>query len=76
MVDEVFHLQAAPKNPFHNGGGSGELPKKVMVEIEVIPQRFASLCIARNTAATPANAQPTDLDANHQDLVELPRFTG
>ena len=42
MVDEVFHLQGAPKNPFHNGGGSGKLPKGVMVEIEVIRQRFAN----------------------------------
>jgi hypothetical protein len=40
MIDEVFHLQGAPKNPFHNGGGSGELPQGVMVEIEVIRQRF------------------------------------
>ena len=40
MIDEVFHLQGAPKNPFHNSGGSGELPQSVMVEIEVIRQRF------------------------------------
>jgi len=39
------------------------------------PPRLASRRFAGNDAATPANAQQADLDADH-DLVELPRFTG
>ena len=50
MIDEVFHLQGAPKDPFHNGGGSGELPQGVMVEIEVIRQRFTNHGASRLSA--------------------------
>jgi hypothetical protein len=56
MVDQVFHLKGSPKDALHNGGGGGELPKGVMVEVEIIRQGFAhygALCLPALLTMTP-----------------------